>query len=60
MNILAYDKFPATNSGLHYVDLPELFAKSDIISLHCPLTEETRRSGDTVLGISLMPLPSTR
>ena len=34
MNILAYDKFPATNSGLHYVDLPELFAKSDIISLH--------------------------
>ena len=42
MNILAYDKFPATNSGLHYVDLPELFAKSDIISLHCPLTEETR------------------
>lgn len=41
MNILAYDKFPAADSGLHYVDLPELFAKSDIISLHCPLTEET-------------------
>ncbi len=41
MNILAYDKFPAENSGLNYVDLPELFAKSDIISLHCPLTEET-------------------
>ncbi len=42
MNILAYDKFPAENSGLHYVELPELFEKSDIISLHCPLTEETR------------------
>lgn len=42
MNILAYDKFPAENAGLHYVDLPELFEKSDIISLHCPLTEETR------------------
>lgn len=42
MNILAYDKFPAPNSGLHYVDLPELFEKSDIISLHCPLTEETK------------------
>ena len=42
MNILAYDKFPAANSGLTYVDLPELFAKSDVISLHCPLTEETR------------------
>ena len=42
MNILAYDKFPAKDSGLHYVDLPELFEKSDIISLHCPLTEETK------------------
>ena len=42
MKILAYDKFPVENAGLHYVDLPELFEKSDIISLHCPLTEETR------------------
>ena len=42
MNVLAYDKFPAANSGLNYVGLPELFEKSDIISLHCPLTEETR------------------
>ena len=42
MNILAYDKFPAADSGLNYVELPELFAKSDIISLHCPLTDETR------------------
>ena len=42
MNILAYDKFPAADSGLNYVELPELFEKSDIISLHCPLTDETR------------------
>lgn len=42
MNILAYDRFPAPDSGLTYVELPELFAKSDIISLHCPLTEDTR------------------
>lgn len=41
MEILAHDKFPAVDSGLHYVDLPELFEKSDIISLHCPLTEDT-------------------
>ena len=41
MNILAYDKFPG-NNGLNYVQLDELFAKSDIISLHCPLTEDTR------------------
>ena len=42
MTVLAYDKFPAANSGLNYVELRELFEKSDIISLHCPLTEETR------------------
>ena len=42
MTVLAYDKFPDPNSGLNYVELPELFEKSDIISLHCPLTEETR------------------
>ena len=41
MKILAYDKFPNPDAGLDYVDLPELFAQSDIISLHCPLTEET-------------------
>ena len=42
MNILAYDKFPNPSLGLNYVDLPELLAQSDIISLHCPLTEETQ------------------
>ena len=39
MKILAYDKFPG--KGLDYVELDELFERSDIISLHCPLTEET-------------------
>ncbi len=42
MNILAYDPYPSLNSGLTYVELPELFQKSDIISLHCPLTEDTQ------------------
>ena len=41
MKILAYDKYPNPDSGLTYVELPELFEQSDIISLHCPLTEET-------------------
>lgn len=41
MNVLAYDKFPAQDSGLTYVTLDELYEKSDIISFHCPLTEET-------------------
>lgn len=42
MSIMAYDKYPAENSGIEYVPLEELFAQSDIISLHCPLTDETR------------------
>ena len=42
MNIIAYDKFPAADSGIEYVDLDELWEKSDIISFHCPLTEENR------------------
>lgn len=41
MNILAYDRYPNPDAGLHYVELEELFEKSDVISLHCPLTEET-------------------
>ncbi|MBP5216590.1 MAG: 2-hydroxyacid dehydrogenase [Bacilli bacterium] len=42
MNVLAYDKFPIPDSGYHYVGLDELFSQSDIISLHCPLTDETK------------------
>ena len=42
MNVIAYDQFPAKDSGITYVDLEELFRRSDIISLHCPLTDETR------------------
>lgn len=45
MKVLAYDKFPANSldngDTVKYVALDELFANSDIISLHCPLTEET-------------------
>ncbi|MBO4887240.1 MAG: 2-hydroxyacid dehydrogenase [Firmicutes bacterium] len=42
MRVIAYDRFPAEGSGIEYVSLDELFEQSDIISLHCPLTEETR------------------
>ncbi|MGN0687760.1 MAG: 2-hydroxyacid dehydrogenase [Oscillospiraceae bacterium] len=45
MKVLAYDKFPAqgldNGDTIRYTTLDELFQKSDIISLHCPLTEET-------------------
>ncbi len=42
MNVIAYDPFPAEGSGINYVSADELFEKSDIISLHCPLTDETK------------------
>ncbi len=42
MNMIAYDKFPAKDSGLDYVPLDEIWEKADIISFHCPLTDETR------------------
>lgn len=45
MRVLAYDKFeaPGLDNGdtIKYTDLETLFANSDIISLHCPLTEDT-------------------
>lgn len=42
MNVIANDPFPAKGSGIEYVSREELFRQSDIISLHCPLTEDTR------------------
>ncbi len=41
MKVLAYDKYPADDVKAEYVSLDTLFASSDIISLHCPLTAET-------------------
>ena len=43
--ILAYDLYPNEEFAANvaeYVELSELAAKSDIISLHCPLTPETK------------------
>ena len=41
MNVIAYDKFPAKDADFEYVDIKEIWKKSDIISFHCPLTDET-------------------
>lgn len=40
-NILAYDVYPDINSDFNYVELDEVFRKSDIISVHCPLNKTT-------------------
>lgn len=46
MHVLAYDLYPdltfAKEEGITYTSLDELYRQSDIISLHCPLTEQTR------------------
>lgn len=43
MKILAHDPYPsdiAVELGATYVSLDELYAKSDVITLHCPMTPE--------------------
>lgn len=46
MKIIAYDPFPNTKwaqeKNIEYVELDEIFKQSDVLSLHCPLTEETK------------------
>lgn len=42
MRVIAYDKYPDENLDfVEYVTLDELLMCSDLISLHCPLTDET-------------------
>lgn len=54
MTVLGYDAYPdeafASAAGIHFVDLDELYERSDIISLHCPLTPETTHmiNGDSL------------
>ena len=54
MKVLAYDIFPdaeyAAQVQVEYVTLDELYRRADIISLHCPLTDQTRYmiNGDAI------------
>ncbi|MBQ9847176.1 MAG: 2-hydroxyacid dehydrogenase [Clostridia bacterium] len=41
VDILAYDPYPIDDDRIHYVDLEYLFKNSDIITLHCPLTDKS-------------------
>ena len=42
MHIVAYDPFPNESLGVEYLPLPELLSRADVISLHCPLTNDPR------------------
>ena len=41
LHVLAYDLYPADGLDVEYTSLEELYKRSDIISLHCPLTKDT-------------------
>lgn len=42
MKVIAYDMYPDTESDIEYVSLKEIWKKADIISFHCPLTDENK------------------
>lgn len=56
--LLAYDmrKNPECKQlGAEYVDLDRLYAESDVISLHCPLTPDTRHLIDAAAIAKMKP-----
>lgn len=42
MNIIVTTRTPKKNPEIEFVDTDELFQRSDILTIHCPLTDETR------------------
>jgi len=42
MKVIAVSHRPQTYEGVEFVDKDELFKRSDYLTLHCPLTDETR------------------
>lgn len=57
MDVLAHSRtVPDTPpEGVRYVGRAELFAQSDVVSLHCPLTPETRGFVDADLLATMKP-----
>lgn len=46
MHVLAYDPYPSQSVEAEYVSLEDLISRADVITLHCPLTAETRHMID--------------
>jgi D-lactate dehydrogenase len=56
--LIGFDPHPNPDCealGLHYVALGELFAASDIVTLHCPLTPETYHIIDDAAVAAMRP-----
>lgn len=41
MQVLVHTRTPVINDGIVHVDLDTVFSRSDVVTLHCPLTPET-------------------
>jgi D-3-phosphoglycerate dehydrogenase len=59
VNILAHDKYKQSCGipAVHFVDLPSLCANADVVSLHLPLTLETKYYASTAFFASLVKSP---
>lgn len=42
MKVLAFTRTPKTEEGTEFVSLEELLRRSDVVTLHCPLTDKTK------------------
>ncbi len=75
MDVLVYDKYQdkawAESKGVRYTELSEIYEKAQVISLHCPLTDESHhlinkesiaqmRDGVMIINTSRGPLIDTK
>lgn len=43
MNVIVHTRNPKAAEAVNFVDLETVFSKSDVLTLHCPLTPETEK-----------------
>lgn len=55
MKVIAHSRRAVPSEVAEQVDLPTLLARADVISLHCPLTEQTRHLIDDAALASMKP-----